>query len=101
MRADPMINWECSSHCFCRTAECMKPNWRLPLSSREVDRCSSGDTESSEFAEEAFDGVSDPDSQPVSAGITSLPDDGITCTQYSTFHITSFPALFKLFDLKG
>ena len=59
----------------------MKPNWRLPLSSREVDRCSSGDTESSELAEEAFDGVSDPESHPVSAGTTSLPGIDRTCTQ--------------------
>ncbi len=60
------------------------PSLRLPLRSREVDRCSSGETESSEFAVEVFEGVSDPDSHPVSAGTTSLEGAGSTCAHKPT-----------------
>lgn len=60
------------------------PSFRLPLSSREVERCSSGDTESSEFAEDAFEGVSEPDSHPVSGGTTSLPGVGSACAHNLT-----------------
>lgn len=84
-RESPGDGQPCRGYCFgTLPAPKRPPSFRLPLSSREVERCSSGDTESSEFAEDAFEGVSEPDSHPVSGGTTSLPGVGSACAHNLT-----------------